>query len=43
MANLMEGYLRVIGEKDAQRREQIWPVLANTESKSGEPVSAFRG
>lgn len=32
MANLMEGYLRVIGEKDAQRREQIWPVLANTES-----------
>lgn len=32
MANLMEGYLRVIGEKDAQRRDQIWPVLANTES-----------
>ena len=32
MANLMEGYLRVIGEKDAHRREQIWPVLANTES-----------
>ena len=32
MAGLMEGYLRVIGEADAQRREQIWPVLANTES-----------
>ena len=32
MANLMEGYLRVISEKDEQRREQIWPVLANTES-----------
>lgn len=32
MANLMEGYLRVIAEKDEQRRAQIWPVLANTES-----------
>lgn len=32
MANLMEGYLRVVGEPDAQRREQIWPVLENTES-----------
>lgn len=32
MANLMEGYLRVLGEPDAQRRDQIWPVLENTES-----------
>ena len=32
MAGLMEGYLRVIGEADAQRREQIWTVLANTET-----------
>ena len=32
MANLMEGYLRVLGEPDAQRRDQIWPVLQNTES-----------
>ena len=32
MAGLMEGYLRVIGEPDAQRREQIWTVLENTES-----------
>ena len=32
MANLMEGYLRVIAEQDEQRRAQIWPVLANTES-----------
>ncbi|MEX8193841.1 hypothetical protein [Comamonas guangdongensis] len=32
MAGLMEGYLRVIGEPDVQRRAQIWTVLENTES-----------
>ena len=31
MGGLMEGYLRVIAEPDAQRREQIWTVLENTE------------
>ncbi len=32
MASLMEGYLRVMGEPDASRREQVWTVLENTES-----------
>lgn len=32
MAGLMEGYMRAMGEPDAQRRAQIWTVLDNTES-----------
>ena len=32
MATLMEGYLRVLGEPDAARREQVWTVLENTEA-----------
>ena len=41
MAGLMEGYLRVIGETDAQRREQIWTVLENTETSLASQFQRF--
>lgn len=41
MANLMEGYLRAAGEPDAQRREQIWPMLESTESSLASQFQRF--
>ncbi len=32
METLTEGYLRALGEADAERREQIWRLLAGTEA-----------
>ena len=31
METLTEGYMRALGESDAARREQIWPLLEKTE------------
>ena len=41
MASLMEGYLRVLGEPDVARREQIWTVLGNTESSLATQFQRF--
>ena len=32
MENLTQGYLRALGEADAERRAQIWALLASTEA-----------
>lgn len=54
MGGLMEGYMRALGESDAQRRAQIWTILGTTESNlvsqfqrfvdefSGEPAEQTR-
>ena len=39
MENVTEGYLRALGEGDAERREQIWSLLATAEQ---ELASQFR-
>jgi len=41
MEALTEGYLRALGEPDAQRRAQIWGLLATTEKNLAEQFQAF--
>ena len=41
METLSEGYLRAIGEEDAQRRQAIWTLLEPSERKICEQVSQF--
>lgn len=41
MENLTEGYLRCLGEGDAERRAQIWALLDDTERKLSMQFSNF--
>lgn len=41
MENLTDGYLRALGEADASRREQIWQLLGNSETKLSDQFSSF--
>lgn len=41
METLSEGYLRAIGEEDAQRRQAIWTLLEPSERKVCEQFSQF--
>jgi len=41
MEALTEGYLRALGESTPERREQIWHLLATTESQLAEQFSRF--
>ncbi|HEY2256986.1 MAG TPA: hypothetical protein VGI11_15215 [Variovorax sp.] len=41
MENLTEGYLRWLGEADAERREQIWRLLNTTEEKLSAQFDSF--
>lgn len=34
MSTLMEGYLRALGESDAQRQQQVWGVLETAEAET---------
>lgn len=41
METLTDGYLRALGEKDAERREQVWNQLAGSELKLCEQFTRF--
>ena len=41
METLTDGYLRALGEKDAERLEQVWNQLASTELKLCEQFTRF--
>ena len=41
MENLTEGYLRCLGEDDAERRAQIWGLLDSTEQKLSAQFDSF--
>jgi hypothetical protein len=41
MESLTQGYLRCLGEDDAQRRQQIWRLLDATEEKLSEQFDSF--
>ncbi|MBU4422228.1 MAG: hypothetical protein KKG12_00415 [Gammaproteobacteria bacterium] len=41
MEALTEGYLRALGESTPERREQIWRLLATTESQLSEQFNRF--
>jgi hypothetical protein len=41
METLTQGYLRALGEEDANRREQIWQLLASSETRLCEQFSSF--
>ena len=41
MENLTEGYLRALGESDAERREQVWNLLRTTELQLSEQFTRF--
>ena len=41
METLTDGYLRALGEKDAERREQVWNQLASSELKLCEQFTRF--
>ena len=41
METLTQGYLRVLGESDLNRREQIWHLLATSESQLQEQFNRF--
>lgn len=41
MENLTQGYLRALGEPDAQRRDQIWSMLGTAEASLGEQFQRF--
>lgn len=41
METLTDGYLRALGEKDPERREQVWNQLANSELKLCEQFTRF--
>ena len=41
METLADGYLRALAEKDPARRDQIWALLASSETQLGEQFSRF--
>lgn len=41
MEELTQGYMRALGEEDANRREQIWHLLGSTEARLSEQFSSF--
>lgn len=41
METLTEGYLRCLGEDDAERRQQIWSLLDSTEEKLSAQFDSF--
>lgn len=41
MENLTDGYLRCLGEDDAERREQVWRLLDTTEQKLADQFRNF--
>ena len=41
MENLTQGYLRALGESDAERSEQIWRLLRSTETQLSEQFNRF--
>jgi len=41
MESLTDGYLRALGEQDAQRRAQIWDLLATTEKNLALQLQSF--
>jgi len=41
MENLTQGYLRGLGEVDAQRRDQVWALLATSEQSLSEQFNRF--
>ena len=41
MERLADGYLRALAEKDPARRDQIWALLASSETQLGEQFSRF--
>lgn len=41
MENLMQGYMRALGESDPDRQASIWRMLANVEIELAEQFSAF--
>jgi hypothetical protein len=41
MENLTEGYLRCLGESDAERRSQIWQLLENSERQLSSQFDRF--
>jgi hypothetical protein len=41
MGALTEGYMRVLGEKDEERRTQVWRILETTERNLSEQLRAF--
>lgn len=41
MEDLAQGYLRALGENDLQRREQIWSLLAGSETAIAEQFTRF--
>ena len=41
MENLTQGYLRALGESDAERRDQIWSLLTSAESSIADQFSRF--
>jgi hypothetical protein len=41
MENLTQGYLRALGENDAERADQIWRLLRTTELQLSEQFSKF--
>ncbi|AVS75284.1 hypothetical protein [Paracidovorax cattleyae] len=41
MENLLEGYLRALGEKEEARRDQIWQLLRTTEQQLAEQFQRF--
>jgi hypothetical protein len=41
MEQLADGYLRALGESDAERRTQVWNLLASTEDVLDEQFQAF--
>lgn len=41
MAQLTEGYLRALGEADAERREQVWGVLTGAETQLASQFGRF--
>ena len=43
METLSDGYLRALGEKDAARRDQVWTLLASSETQLCGQFSRFVG
>ncbi|WP_311223493.1 MULTISPECIES: hypothetical protein [unclassified Acidovorax] len=41
LETLTQGYLRALGEKDAERREQIWALLVSSEAQLSEQFNRF--
>ncbi|NML84893.1 hypothetical protein [Polaromonas sp.] len=41
MENLTEGYMRALGEKDPERREQVWRQMSSSETKLCDQFNRF--